>query len=62
LTLDGGELSALRFGHFTPEERASDLHWIWGWMARRAGPDVFEKKSLVHSPVIEPLLLDYPAR
>jgi len=41
LTLDGGELSALRFGHFTPGEGASDPHWIWGWVVRWAGLDVF---------------------
>jgi hypothetical protein len=31
-TLDGGEWSASRTGHFTPRERAPSTHWIKGWV------------------------------
>jgi hypothetical protein len=30
-------------GHFIPQERTPDIHWIGGWMGLRAGLDAMEK-------------------
>jgi hypothetical protein len=34
--LDGGEWSASRTGRFITKDRASDTHWIGGWVGPRA--------------------------
>jgi hypothetical protein len=44
--LDGGELSASRPGRFTPGERASDTHWIGGWVGPRAVLDTVVKRKI----------------
>jgi hypothetical protein len=33
--LVGGEWSASRPYHFTPEERGPDTHWVGGWVGAR---------------------------
>jgi hypothetical protein len=43
-TLDGGEWSASRPGHFTLEEAAC-AHWIECWMSPRDGLDVVKQKK-----------------
>jgi hypothetical protein len=42
-TLVGGELSALRLGHFTPPESAPGTHWIGALWGLSAGLDDTEK-------------------
>jgi hypothetical protein len=34
-----GEWTALRFGRFTPGERAPGTHWTGGWIGPRTGLD-----------------------
>jgi hypothetical protein len=48
--LDGGELSASRFGRFTPKERAPGTHWKGGWVGPRAVVDAVVKRK-IPSPV-----------
>jgi hypothetical protein len=38
--LDGGEVSASRSGHFTPEERAPGTHCIGSWGGSYAHLDI----------------------
>jgi hypothetical protein len=52
--LVGGEWSASRPCHFTPEEIASDIHWI-GWMDLTAGLDVVEKFLILPELELRPL-------
>jgi hypothetical protein len=42
----GGEWSASRPGRFTSWERASDTHWIGGWVGSRDGLDDVERRKL----------------
>jgi hypothetical protein len=44
-SLDGGEWSASWPGHFSSKERATFIHWIWGWVEHRVGLDIFEKRK-----------------
>jgi hypothetical protein len=60
--LAGSELSASRPYRFTPGERASGTHWRGGWVDRRAGPDILEKRKVLTLPGLELLLLGRPAR
>jgi hypothetical protein len=45
-TLEGGEWSASRHGCFIPRERASDTHWIGGWMGTRTVLDAVVKRKI----------------
>jgi len=45
-TLDGGEWSALRLGHFTPKVKAPCTPRIGGWMGPRDGLDAMAFPSL----------------
>jgi hypothetical protein len=38
--LDGGEWTASRHGHFTPEGKAPGTHCIGGWVGPRSGLDI----------------------
>jgi hypothetical protein len=58
---DGGELSALRPGHFTPGEIAPGTHYIGDWVDPRARLDPAEKRKSLPLPIIEPRLLN-PSR
>jgi hypothetical protein len=44
--LAGGEWSALRPGHFTPEERATGTPWLGGWVDPRACLDDAGKRKV----------------
>jgi len=44
--LDGCEWSASQPGRFTPRERATDIHWIGGWVGPRAGLEAVVKRKL----------------
>jgi hypothetical protein len=46
LELGEGEWPASRPGRFTPRERASDPHWIGGWLGPRAALDSVEKRKI----------------
>jgi hypothetical protein len=46
-TLDGGEWSASRPGHFPPREMTPGTHWIGSWVCPRTGPDDVEKKKIL---------------
>jgi hypothetical protein len=52
--LDGGELSASRPGHFTP-----DTNWIGGWVGPRCGLDLWRRENLAparkRTPVVQPV-------
>jgi len=43
--LDEGQGSASRVGRFTPGERATDAHWIGGWVCHQA------MQNLIHSVI-----------
>jgi len=45
-TLDGGEWSASRFGHFIPRERAPGTHWIGGWVGPRDSLYAVSKRKI----------------
>jgi hypothetical protein len=60
--LVGGEWSALRLGHFTPEERAPGTHWIGGWVDPRVNLDDLKKRKFLTLPGLEMRLLGCPAR
>jgi hypothetical protein len=51
--LVGGEWSASRPCRFTPRERAPGIHWIGGWVDRRAGLDDVEKRKFLTLPGLE---------
>jgi hypothetical protein len=61
-TLDGGEWSYSRPGHFTPRERASGTHWIGRWVGPRAVLDAVVKRkspspsreSNTRTPIVQP--------
>jgi hypothetical protein len=57
-----GEWSASRPGRFTPGETAPAIHWIGGWVNRRAGLDDVEKRKLLTIPGPELRPLGRPAR
>jgi hypothetical protein len=59
--LVGGEWSASRSGRFTPRERASDTHWIGGWVNPRADLNVLEKRKFLTLPGLELRPLCRPA-
>jgi hypothetical protein len=59
--LIGGEGSASRPGCFTPGERASITHWIWGWVGPRTGQDVTDKRKFLILPELELRPLSRPA-
>jgi hypothetical protein len=60
--LDGGEWSASRPGRFTPRERAPVIHWIGGWVGRRAVLDAVVKREIPsprresnpRTPIVQP--------
>jgi hypothetical protein len=54
-TLDGSECSASRLCRFSPGERISDTHWIWGWVDPRAGLDAIMKIKILLLLEIEPV-------
>jgi hypothetical protein len=60
--LVGGEWSASHPGRFTAEEKASDAHWIGGWVGPRAGLDDVEKRKFLTLPGLELRLFGRPAR
>jgi hypothetical protein len=43
--LAGGEWSASRPGCFTPEKRATNTHWIGGWVNPRTALEDVEKRN-----------------
>jgi hypothetical protein len=43
--LDRGECSASLLGRFNQEERATDIHWIWGCVGPRLGLDAVAKRK-----------------
>jgi hypothetical protein len=45
-SLDEGEWSASRPGHFTPRERPPGTHWIGGWVGPRAVLDAVVKRKI----------------
>jgi hypothetical protein len=45
--LVGGEWSASLSSHFTPGERAPRTQWIGGWVGRRIGLEVLEKRKIL---------------
>jgi hypothetical protein len=44
--IDGSEWSASRSGHFTPGERSPGARWIGGYVGRRAGLKLVEKRKI----------------
>jgi hypothetical protein len=44
--LDGGERSASRPSHSTPEERAQSAHWRGGWVGPRASLNAVENRKV----------------
>jgi hypothetical protein len=60
--LVGGEWSASRPGRFIPGERALGIHYIGGWVSRRAGLDDMEKRKFLPSQGLELRPLGCPAR
>jgi hypothetical protein len=57
----GDEWTASRPGRFTPEEKALSIHWIRGWVGRRAGLDDVEKRKFFTLPRLELRPLCRPA-
>jgi hypothetical protein len=61
--LDGGEWSDSRPGSFTPRERASDTHWIGGWVGFRGLLDAVVEKEIPSprresnsgTPIVQPV-------
>jgi hypothetical protein len=53
-TLDGGELSASRPGHFNLRERAFITHWIGGWVGPRDTLDAVEMRKILHCRKLNP--------
>jgi hypothetical protein len=49
--LVGGEWSALRPCRFTPVERASDTHWIGGWVGPRTGLGDIRRDENILDPI-----------
>jgi hypothetical protein len=60
--LVGGEWSASRPGHFTPEERTSGTHWIGGWVGPRTSLDDVETRKILLVPELVLRPLARPAR
>jgi hypothetical protein len=60
--LVGGEWSASGPDCFTPGERASDTHWVRGWVGPNAGLDAVEKRKFLTLPGLELRPLGRPAR
>jgi hypothetical protein len=60
--LGGGEWSASHPGSFTPGERASDTHWMGGWVNPGAGLDDLEKRKFLTLLGLELRPLGRPAR
>jgi hypothetical protein len=62
-TLDGGEGSASRPGHFNPEEVVPDTHWIGGWVGPTAFLDAEVKRKISNphresnprTPIVQPV-------
>jgi hypothetical protein len=52
--LNGVEPSASRPYRFTPEDRASGIQWIGGWVDPRTGLDGVEKRKILHFPQRRP--------
>jgi len=46
LALDVGEWSASSPSHFTPRVRATNIHWIRGWMGPGTSQDAVVKRKL----------------
>jgi hypothetical protein len=44
--IDGGEWSASRPGRFTPRERATDTHFIGGWVGPTTGLDMVWRRKI----------------
>jgi hypothetical protein len=61
-TLTGGEWSASRPGHFTPEERLSGTNWLGGWVGPRAGLDAMERRKFLTLPGLDLRPLARPPR
>jgi hypothetical protein len=59
--LIGGEWSASRPGRFITGERASDTHWIGGWVDPRTGLDDVERRKFLLLPGLEFRPLDRPS-
>jgi hypothetical protein len=59
--LVGGEWSASRPGHSTPEEIAPDTHWIGGWVGPRVDLDDVERRNFFTLPELELRPLSRPA-
>jgi hypothetical protein len=65
--LDGVEWSASRPGRFTPRERASGTHWVWGWVGPRAVLDAVVKRKIPsphrewnpRTPIVQPAAQRY---
>jgi hypothetical protein len=62
MALVGGECSASRPGHFTPEERAPGTHLIGGWVNPRAGLEDVVKTTILRPAGLELRPLGRPAR
>jgi hypothetical protein len=60
--LVGGEWSASRPGHFTPEETAPGTHSIGGWVDPRAGLNNVKKRKFLILPGLELRPFGRPAR
>jgi hypothetical protein len=59
--LVGGEWSVSRIGRFTPEERASSIHWIEDLVDPIAGLNQVEKRKLLTLSGLELRSLGRPA-
>jgi hypothetical protein len=59
--LVGGEWSASRPDLFNPGERATNTHWIGGWVDPRAGLDNVEKRKFLIPPGFELRTFGCPA-
>jgi hypothetical protein len=53
LALVGGEWSASRHGRLTPEEEATSIHGIGGWVDPRTGLDDVEKRKFLNLQGLE---------
>jgi hypothetical protein len=65
--LNGGELSVLHPGRFTPRERAPPPHWKGGWVRPRAVLDAVVKRKISgprqesnpRTPIVQPVAQRY---
>jgi len=57
LALNEDEWLALHPGCFTAGERASDTHWIGGWVGPRGSPGILEKLKSFFFPGFKPQLV-----